>query len=104
MPRPLPKLVTLYLRNIAIGFALAGFFVAMLLWKDVAGLWSLASSTQGGWIAIAMLLLFNGLVFSGVQFAIAIMMMAENDTGSGHKQRTRKQRVPAPVQVTAHKP
>lgn len=81
----LPDLVKLYLRNIAIGFALSAVFVGVLLWKDVMGLWSLASGTQGGWIAIAMLFVFNGLVFAGVQFAIAIMNMADDDDDDDDK-------------------
>lgn len=80
----LPDLVRLYLRNIAIGFALSAVFVAVLLWKDVAGLGGLVSSTSGGWIAVAMLVLFNGLVFSAVQFAISIMLMADDDDDDDH--------------------
>lgn len=79
MTRKLPDLVRLYLRNIVIGFAVSALFVAALLWQDVMGLRGLVSGVQGGWIAVAMLFMFNGLVFAGVQFAITIMLMAEND-------------------------
>lgn len=77
------KLVRLYLINIALGFALAAVFVAILLWFDVAGLRGLVTGTKGGMIAVFMLVFFNGLVFSGVQFAIRIMMMAEDDAPGG---------------------
>jgi hypothetical protein len=35
-----------------------------------------------GWVAVAMLVVFNGIVFSAVQFAFRIMGMAEKDEGS----------------------
>ncbi len=85
MQPQLPDLIKLYLRNVAIGFVLSAAFVGVLLWKDVMGLWSLASGTQGGWIAIGLLFMFNGLVFSGVQFAVAIMLMADDDDDDDDK-------------------
>ncbi len=34
-----------------------------------------------GWIAAAMLVVFNGIVFSAVQFAFRVMGMADRDEG-----------------------
>jgi hypothetical protein len=51
--------------------------VGLLLGFDVARLRSLIFATQGGWIALVLLVFFNGVVFAGVQFAITIMRMAE---------------------------
>ena len=75
----LPRLVRLYMRQVAIGFGLSGVFVGLLLGFDVAHLRSLMMATQGGFIAAFMLFFFNGLVFAGVQFAITIMRMADPD-------------------------
>ena len=75
----MPKLVRLYIKSCAIGFALAVGFVVALVVMDVAGLQHLILSTEMGWIAALMMIVFNGVVFSGMQFAIAIMLMAEDD-------------------------
>ncbi len=79
LPGQPPRLVRLYIRQCLIGFALAAVFVGLLLGFDVAGLRGLILATQGGWMALALLVLFNGLVFAGVQFAITIMRMAHPD-------------------------
>ena len=99
----LPRLVRLYIRQIAIGFALSAVFVGLLLGFDVAHLRSLMMSTQGGFIAAFLLFFFNGLVFAGVQFAITIMRMAEpEDKGprGGHRAPVATRR-PARVRVVA---
>ncbi len=82
----MPLLVRMYLRNIAIGFGLSIAFVALLLWLNVGNLWHLISTSDVGLIAVALLVVFNTIVFSGVQFAIAVMRMAEpEDGGQGGK-------------------
>jgi hypothetical protein len=73
----MPQLIRLYLYSIAAGFALALVFTALLLVLDVASLRHLAGGTQGGWIAVLMLVVFHAILFSGVQFAVRIMWMAE---------------------------
>ncbi len=75
----MPKLIRLYIANVAIGFALAGAFVGLLLWLDVAGLRHLILGTSMGWLGGLMLWAFNGVVFAGVQFGIAVMRMAERE-------------------------
>lgn len=82
----MPKLIRLYIVNVAIGFAIAAAFVAGLVAFDVAGLRHLILGSEMGYLAAAMMVMFNGVVFAGVQFAIAIMRMADsNDTPSGGK-------------------
>ncbi len=76
----MPKLIRLYMTNVAIGFGLAAVFVALLVWQDVAGLGRLILGSEMGLVAGAMMVMFNGVVFAGVQFAIAVMRMAEDDT------------------------
>ena len=50
--------------------------------RQGAGLRHLVWATRGGFIAVAMLLAFHILLFSGVQFGIAVMRMAQGrDSG-----------------------
>ncbi len=73
----MPDLVRMYIRHVAIGFALAAVFTALLLWFNVANLWHLVTHAPGGALAALLLVVFNGIVFSGVQFGIAITSMAK---------------------------
>ena len=77
----MPKLVRLYITNVLIGLGLAMAFVGLLLAFDVAGLRHLILETEMGWLGGVMLLAFNGVVFAGVQFGIAVMRMAEDEEG-----------------------
>lgn len=96
----MPKLVSLYIRQVLIGFALAALFVAGLLWLNVANLWHLVTHSSAGPLAVLLLVMFNGIVFSGVQFGIAIMRMAEpEDRGQGGGRRMRAQPQPVAVPV-----
>jgi hypothetical protein len=75
----MPKLIRLYIISVAIGFALSAVFLVLLILADIAGLRHLVMETSSGWVAGTMLFVMNGIVFAGVQFAIAIMRMAEDD-------------------------
>lgn len=77
----MPKLVRLYIVNVAIGFALAVVFVGLLVALDIANLRHLVLEAEDGWLAGVMMVMFNGVVFASVQFAIAVMRMAEDDSG-----------------------
>lgn len=94
----MPVLVRLYIRNVLVGFGLSAVFVSALLWLNVANLWHLISTSPQGWIALLMLLVFNGIVFGGVQFAIVIMRMEDRGEGGGG----RRAPVAAGVPVHAH--
>ncbi len=83
----MPALVRLYIKNVIIGFLLSAAFVAALLWLNVGNLWHLISTSPAGWIAGLMLFMFNGIVFAGVQFAIAVMRMEDNGTSGGKGRR-----------------
>ena len=92
----MPKLIRLYIQSIVIGFALAVVFLGGLMWMDVAGLQRLILGDMG-WVAALMMVMFNGVVFSGVQFAISVMRLAEDDdTPRGG---LRQHLVPIPVRV-----
>ena len=75
----MPKLIRLYVINVLIGFALSLAFLVLLLWLDVAGLRRLILGTEMGWLGGVMLWVFNGIVFAGVQFGIAVMRMGERE-------------------------
>lgn len=77
----MPRLVRLYLRSICWGFCLGLIFTLLILWSDAGGLRHLLLRAPGGWLGIALLIVFHALLFSGVQFAIAVMGMAETHSG-----------------------
>ncbi|SLN30988.1 hypothetical protein PSA7680_01488 [Pseudoruegeria aquimaris] len=101
----MPALVRLYITHSLIGFGISAVFVAILLWFNVANLWHLVTHSNIGWMAVALLVLFNGIVFSGVQFGIAIMRMAEEDDDAGGKRDAVPLRAPlaVPVPVESHR-
>ena len=80
----MPKLIKLYITQVAIGFGIAGVFVALLLWFNIANLWHLVSHTSDGLLAVLILWVANGVVFAGVQFAIAVMRMKDDDDDDHH--------------------
>ncbi|MGP6086513.1 hypothetical protein [Antarctobacter jejuensis] len=83
----MPKLIRLYITQVLTGFGLSAVFVGALLWFNVANLWHLISGSDVGLVAVAMLWVFNGIVFAGVQFGISIMRMGDDDdTGGGKRQ------------------
>ncbi len=75
----MPELVRLYIKNVILGFGLSALFVGALLYMNVGNLWHLISTSPIGWMALSMLLFFNGAVFAGVQFAMTVMRMEEQD-------------------------
>ena len=99
----MPKLVRLYITHSAIGFALSAVFVAMLVWFNVAGVGHLILGSDMGWLAAIMLVMMNGIVFAGAQFAIAVMRMAEEDDAPRGGLRQQLIPIPIPVEVDARK-
>ena len=79
----MPALVRLYIRHVALGFALGMAFTALILWLNIGNLWHLVRATEGGIIAVLMLVIFNGIVFSGVQFGYAVMRMGKSEKPGG---------------------
>lgn len=80
----MPKLIRLYIVNVAIGFGIAAVFVGLLLWFDIANLWHLISTSDKGWIALLVLWISNGVIFAGVQFGIAVMRLKDDDDDDHH--------------------
>jgi len=98
----MPRLVRLYIRNVLIGFALSAAFVSGLLYTNVGNLWHLISPSDIGWVALLMLFIFNGIVFAGVQFAVAVMRMeSDDDQPRGGRYAPVPTPVPARVRVAA---
>jgi hypothetical protein len=98
----MPKLIRLYIVNVAIGFSVALAFVSGLVWFDVAHLRQLITGSDQGVLAFALLVMFHGVVFGGVQFAIAVMRLAEDDSGpKGGRRRPLATMVPIRVEVAA---
>ncbi|MBN2759170.1 MAG: hypothetical protein JXQ79_01610 [Rhodobacteraceae bacterium] len=75
----MPKLVKVYLQQIAIGFGLSAVFTAILLYMNVGNLGHLVFNSSDGLLGLFLIFFFNGLVFAGVQFAIRIMRMGYED-------------------------
>lgn len=97
----MPELIKLYIRHSLIGFAIAAAFIAMLLWFNVMNLWHLISTSNVGLIALFILWFAHGILFAGVQFAWAVMAMAEpRDGGSGGKRQPVSPPVLQPVPVS----
>ncbi|SHM04656.1 hypothetical protein SAMN05443432_104236 [Roseovarius litoreus] len=80
----MPKLIRLYITNVAIGFGVAAAFVAMLLYFDVANLWHLVTHSDKGVLAVLILWVSNGIIFAGVQFGIAVMRLKDDDDDDHH--------------------
>lgn len=99
----MPELVQLYIRNIFYGFLLALAFTVLLIGLDVAHLRHLVMAVKGGWLAVLMLIVFNTIVFAGVQFAIAVMRMAEKEEppSSGLRQHVAIRQTPVTVHAEA---
>ncbi|MCY1126035.1 hypothetical protein OU426_04145 [Frigidibacter sp. RF13] len=95
----MPELVRLYIRHVFIGLLLGAAFTALLLWLNVANLWHLVTATREGPLAVVMLVVFNTIVFSGVQFAYAVMQMAEKPGRGGGTRAPAVAPEPAPVTV-----
>ncbi|MDO5642373.1 MAG: hypothetical protein Q4G26_08335 [Paracoccus sp. (in: a-proteobacteria)] len=97
----MPKLIRLYIINVAIGFALAVIFTALLIGFDIAGLRHLVFADRMGFVAVFMLVVFHTVLFAGVQFAIAVMNMAEDDHPPRPGMRLRLPLLRAPVPAPA---
>ena len=97
----MPKLIRLYILQVLAGFGLSAVFVGALLWFNVANLWHLVSGSDMGLVAVLMLFMFNGIVFAGVQFGIAVMQMKDDGGPKGGRKAPVATRIPAMVRAVA---
>ena len=104
----MPKLIRMYIINVAIGFGIAAAFVGMLLWFNIANLWHLVSHSDKGWLAVLILWVSNGIIFAGVQFGIAVMRIKDDDDDEPRGGNRSPVRVdmsrPVPIRATAKAP
>ena len=104
----MPKLIRMYIINVAIGFGIAAAFVAMLLYFNIGNLWYLITHSDKGWLAVLILWISNGIIFAGVQFGIAVMRMKDDDDdgpGGGLRERVLpKSKEPVLARATAPRP
>lgn len=92
-----PNLIQLYLRHCAIGFVLAAVFVAMLLFYDIARLGTLVAGSDIGILAVLILWILHGTIFGAVQFAVSVMLNAQDDNDDDDHHGGRM----IPIRVTA---
>lgn len=100
----MPKLVRLYIVNVAIGFGLSVVFLGGILWMDVGGLRHLILDTPLGYVAGAMMIVANGIIFAGAQFAIAVMRLAEPEDRGPRGGTRAPTLIPVRVEATARAP
>lgn len=81
----MPKLIKVYMQQVAIGFGLSAIFTAILIYFNIGNLQRLVFGSSDGLLGLFLIFFFNGLVFAGVQFAIRIMRMGyEDDDDDDH--------------------
>ncbi|UWR14194.1 hypothetical protein [Sulfitobacter sp. M368] len=81
----MPVIVRFYIQHTIIGFVASAAFIGALLYFNVANLWHLISTSDIGLLAGFLLWFFNGIVFSGAQTAVAVLLMSESDEDDGPK-------------------
>lgn len=67
--------------NMSIGYVLAGVFLALLLWFNIADLGRLIFAVQNGWVALIPLLIMFGGLFTCLQFVVAEISRTDDDDG-----------------------
>ncbi len=75
----MPPLIRLYIRQCLLGLAIGIAFSMVLVIFNIANLGHLVTNVSGGWFAFALLSIFNGIVFAGVQFGISIMSIKDDE-------------------------
>ncbi len=89
------ELVKFLLRHAAIGFALAGLFVFVIVKEDLGGLGTLAAQSDSGTFALLLLAFMMGVTFASAQMGFAVMLSAEPDDDEGEKGK--RERLPSPL-------
>lgn len=69
----MPLLVKFLIRHAAIGFALAGIFVGVLVWFDIGNIGTILAQSGIRTFATTLLVMMVGLTFSSVQMGYAVM-------------------------------
>jgi hypothetical protein len=95
--------IRFYAGCVAAGFALAAVFTGLLLTFDVAGLRHLVADVQGGWLGLFLLWFFNGIVMTGAQASVLLLLQAErpDDAPRGGTPVAARAEATIPVRVRA---
>lgn len=100
----MPKLIRFYIINCVIGFAVAAVFTAAIMWFNIANLWQLISGSDIGIMAIIVFWVLNGIVFAGVQFGVAVMLMADGSDKEDGPRGGMRIPVRVPAEVKSQRP
>lgn len=103
----MPRLLRFLVLHAAIGFMVAGAFVALLILLDSGGFATLVERSDSAPLVICVLTFFLGLTFGSVQMGVAIMLLPHSDDGEDSGGRgglaavlaLRAARIPEPAQV-----
>ena len=82
-------LFRILITNICIGSMAAAFLVAILLYTDTLGLWTLVSGDSNPVLPVLLLFFSIALTFSSIAMGIAIMTMPYDDDDDDHKGGTK---------------
>jgi hypothetical protein len=93
----MPPLIRLFVSQVLVGFGLAAVLVALMLWFNIANLGYLVQHSDVGPLAVFLLWAFNGIVLGSVQFAIAVMGMADDDDDDQDGGHPAHEPIPIPV-------
>ncbi|MEM1073225.1 MAG: hypothetical protein AAGI36_02155 [Pseudomonadota bacterium] len=80
--RPMPRVMRLYISSALNGFCVSLVFVAVIFIFNVANLRHLVGTSDIGVMATAAFWILNGIVFSGVQFALQLNQEIRADEGA----------------------
>lgn len=93
----LPRVMRVYALSVLLGFVLSVLFTGLLMGLDIGGLRHLVMTVEGGLLAVFLLVFFNGIVFSGIQFGVVVMTMDYPQTPP--KPRRKRSTVPAALSI-----
>lgn len=94
----MPLLVKFLIRHAAIGFALAGTFVGILVWFDIGNIGTILAQSGIRVFATALLVMMVGLTFSSVQMGYAVMTKPDLLGGGSGGKGSRVPVAPATLQ------
>ncbi|WP_112322460.1 hypothetical protein [Oceanibium sediminis] len=75
----LPRLVRVYILHCLIGFGISAIFTGLVVLYNIAGIGHLVTAVQGGPRALFVFFFLNGIVFSGVQFGVFMMLLDRDE-------------------------
>jgi len=68
-----PGLLSFLLGHLLVGIAVGWALLGLLLWLDVAGLWSLIAASDSAWLVVALLLFGFAITFGSLAMGTGVM-------------------------------